>query len=142
MTQRISEAVWEGNLKEGKGTMRLRGGAFEGPYCFSSRFEEGPGTNPEELIGAAHAGCFSMALAHALAESGHPPLRVDTTAIVHLEKAEGGFHIPKIRLETTCDVPGMEESKFLEQAELAKKTCPVSKLLCGAEITLSAKLLA
>src|ERR1700686_3074127 len=93
-------AVWEGTLKEGKGTMKLGSGAFEGAYSFQSRFENGKGTNPEELIGAAHAGCFSMALSHGLAQAGYPPRRVHTTAKVHLEQQGGGFAIPKIDLVT------------------------------------------
>lgn len=142
MMKRTSTAVWQGSLKDGEGTMRVGGGAFEGPYSFSSRFESGAGTNPEELIAAAHAGCFSMALAHGLSQAGHPPVRVDTTATVELHKTDSGFAIPKIHLETVADVPGMEESEFRKQAESAKANCPVSKVLAGANITLSAKLLA
>jgi osmotically inducible protein OsmC len=142
MIERTSTATWEGNLGHGHGTMRLGGGAFEGPYSFTSRFEHGGGTNPEELIAAAHAGCFSMALAHSLSEAGYAPVRIDTTAHIELEKSEGGFKIPRIRLETTADVPGIEEAAFHEQAQSAKQNCPVSKLLAAAEITLQAKLLA
>src|SRR3954453_22809300 len=100
MPARIGSAVWEGTLKEGKGTMKLGSGAYRGPYSFQSRFESGSGTNPEELIAAAHAGCFSMALAHALSQAGHPPRRVQTTAKVHLEKTADGFAIPRIDLVT------------------------------------------
>jgi osmotically inducible protein OsmC len=140
MPTRNAEAIWEGNLKEGRGHMKLAGGAYDGPYSFSSRFENGQGTNPEELIAAAHAGCFSMAFANALTQAGHPPKRVQTTAKVHLEKGAEGFSIPRIDLITQADVPGIDESTFRETADKAKKNCPVSKLLAAAEITLDAKL--
>lgn len=121
--------------------MMVGNGAYEGPYSFASRFEEGAGTNPEELIAAAHAGCFSMAFAHALAQAGHEPRRVHTRADVHLSKApEGGFHIPRIDLHTEADVPGIDDAGFQKIAQDAKKNCPVSKVLAGAEITLNAKL--
>jgi lipoyl-dependent peroxiredoxin len=142
MPVRKSNAVWEGNLKDGKGTIKLGSGAFAGSYSFASRFEDGkPGTNPEELAAAAHAGCFSMALAHALSEAGHPPARVATTAIVHLEKADNGFHIPHIELDTEADVPGIEEREFHAVAEEAKRNCPISRLYQGARISLNAQLL-
>ena len=140
MPTRNAEATWEGDLKSGKGSMKLAGGAYEGAYSFSSRFESGKGTNPEELIAAAHAGCFSMALSHGLAQAGFPPKRVHTTAKVHLEKVADGFAIPRIELQTEAEVPGIGEDVFRQQAETAKKNCPVSKLLKGAEITLNAKL--
>jgi osmotically inducible protein OsmC len=140
MPIRTAEAVWEGDLQGGKGSMRFGSGAFDGQYSFTSRFEEGTGTNPEELIGAAHAGCFSMAFSGALGRAGHPPKRVHTTAKVHLDKAEVGFHIPHIELEMEAEVPGIDENEFLRLAEEAKSNCPVSKLLMGAEITLQAKL--
>jgi len=140
MPTRNADAVWEGDLKSGKGTMSLGSGAYRGAYSFQSRFESGTGTNPEELIAAAHAGCFSMALSHALAQAGHPPRRVHTTAKVHLEKTAAGFAIPKIDLVTEADVPGIDAAAFKEQAEQAKKNCPVSKLLAAAEITLDARL--
>jgi osmotically inducible protein OsmC len=140
MTLRSSIALWEGNLKTGTGTMRIGPGTYDVPYSFTSRFEAGPGTNPEELIAAAHAGCFSMALAHALSEAGHPPVRVETTARVHLEKTKDGFAIPRIDLTTDVDAPGLDEAEFRRQAEDAKKNCPVSKVLAGAEITLQAAL--
>jgi osmotically inducible protein OsmC len=141
MPVRSSDAQWEGTLQEGKGTMRLGGGAWEGPYSFSSRFEDGAGTNPEELIAAAHAGCFSMALSGALGRAGHPPTRVRTTASVHLEKTDAGFRIPRIDLVTEAEVPGIDEAKFQEVAAGAKAGCPVSVVLAGAEISLDAKLL-
>ena len=140
MPTRRSEAVWEGDLKQGKGTMKLGSGAYQGAYSFQSRFESGTGTNPEELIAAAHAGCFSMALSHALSQAGNVPRRVQTSASVHLEKAEAGFRISRIDLVTVGDVPGIDEAEFQRQAEEAKKNCPVSKVLTGADITLSAKL--
>src|SRR4030081_1342892 len=124
MPERTATARWEGGLQGGKGTMRLGSGAFEGQYSFSSRFEEGTGTNPEELIGAAHAGCFSMALSGALTRAGFPPKRIETTAKVHLGPVEGGFAIGLIELETTANVPGIDEKAFQEQAEGAKKNCP------------------
>jgi len=140
MPTRKSEAVWEGDLKGGKGRMKLGSGAYEGAYSFVSRFEDGKGTNPEELIAAAHAGCFSMAFSHALAQAGFTPTRVRTTATVHLEKGADGFSISKIELDTEGQVPGIDEAKFKEHAETAKKNCPVSKALAGPQITLKAKL--
>ena len=140
MAIRTAEAVWEGDLRGGKGTMRFGGGAFEGQYSFSSRFEEGAGTNPEELIAAAEAGCFSMALSGALARAGSPPAKIETTARVHLEPAEVGFHIPSIELATTAEVPGIDEAEFQRIAHEVKATCPISKLLASAEITLEATL--
>jgi osmotically inducible protein OsmC len=141
MATRTGSAVWEGTLKEGKGNMKLGSGAFDGPYSFSSRFEEGKGTNPEELIGAAEAGCFSMALAFNLEKAGHPAKRVSTTATVKLEPSDARFKITSIDLRTEGDVPGIDEAKFKEQAELTKTTCPVSVALAGTQINLQAKLL-
>jgi osmotically inducible protein OsmC len=139
MPTRNANAVWEGDLKGGKGTMKLGSGAYEGAYSFASRFESGTGTNPEELIAAAHAGCFSMAFSHGLAQAGFPPKRVQTTAKVHLEKSAEGFSIPRIDLVTEADVPNIEDAALREQAETAKRNCPVSKLLAAAEITLDLK---
>jgi osmotically inducible protein OsmC len=141
MPVRSSEAQWEGTLQQGKGTMRLGGGAWEGPYSFASRFEDGAGTNPEELIAAAHAGCFSMAFAGALGRAEFAPTRVHTTANVHLEKTDAGFRIPRIDLVCEAEVPGIDDAKFQEIAQTAKAGCPVSVVLAGAEITLAAKLL-
>jgi lipoyl-dependent peroxiredoxin len=141
MAIRQAEATWNGDLKAGNGNMKLESGAYQGAYSFSSRFQEGTGTNPEELIAAAHAGCFSMALSHGLAEAGHTPERVETVAKVHLEKSDAGFHIPRIELHTEAKVPGIDPDEFQQQAETAKKNCPVSKVLAGAEITMTAKLL-
>ena len=138
MAIRASSAEWKGSLKEGSGTMRLASGAYEGAYTFSSRFEEGKGTNPEELIGAAHAGCFSMFLSALLSGAGYEVKRIHTTATVHLR---AGPTIALIELKTEAEVPGIEEAAFLEQAEAAKKNCPVSKALASVETTLSARLL-
>ena len=124
---RTSKAQWNGSLKDGKGTVSLGSGAYDGQYSFSSRFESGTGTNPEELIAAAHAGCFS-------------PTRISSEAKVHLEKVGEGFGITKIELVTEGEVPGIDEAAFLEHAEGAKKNCPVSKALGAVEITLTAKL--
>jgi lipoyl-dependent peroxiredoxin len=141
MPTRTAEAEWSGNLTEGSGSLKVASGAFSGPYDWRSRSAEGPNTNPEELIGAAHAGCFSMAFSHQLAQAGHPPTRVHTTARVHLEKVEAGFAITKIDLETEADVPGVSQEQFQELANGAKTGCPVSKALAGTEITLKATLL-
>ncbi len=140
MAVRTAKAVWEGELKTGKGTMRLGSGAFEGNYSFSSRFENGPGTNPEELIGAAHAGCFSMAFAAALGQEGFKPKSIRTTASVHIVSEGGGFVIPEIDLDTEAEVPGIDQMKFQQIAEDAEKNCPVSKALGSVIIRLKAKL--
>ena len=141
MPVRRAEAEWKGNLSRGSGRMKLGSGAFEGPYSFSSRFEDGPGSNPEELIGAAHAGCFSMALSHMLSEAGHIPDVVHTTAKVHIDKVADGFKITSIELHTEGKVPGIDQEAFQEKAEAAKEGCPVSQALAGTEIRLEAKLL-
>ena len=141
MAVRSAKAQWDGSLKEGKGTMSLGSGAFTGPYSFVSRFESGTGTNPEELIGAAHAGCFSMALSGALGRNGFTAKRISTSAKVHLEPVEGGFGITHIDLETEAEVPGIDDAKFQEAAAAAEAGCPVSKALAGVEdITLEATL--
>lgn len=140
MPVRRAQAQWLGTLKAGKGSFKAGSGAFEGSYSFGTRFGEEPGTNPEELIGAAHAGCFSMALSNLLAQQGHPPDRIDTTARVHLDRQDQGFAITRIELETRARVPGIDAAAFREQAEAAKKGCPVSKALAGVDITLDAKL--
>ncbi|NIM93886.1 MAG: OsmC family peroxiredoxin [Anaerolineales bacterium] len=141
MIIRNAEAVWEGNLKDGKGIVKLGSGAYEGPYSYHSRFEEGTGTNPEELIGAAHAGCFSMALSADLSRAGFPPNRIHTTAKVHFEKLEVGFTIVQIDLHTEVDVPGLDQQQFVRIANGAKENCPVSRVLKGTEINLEAKLI-
>jgi lipoyl-dependent peroxiredoxin len=140
MPVRKANAVWEGDLKGGSGKVALGSGAFEGRYSFGSRFEEAGGTNPEELIGAAHAGCFSMALAAGLGRGGHSPKRVATTAKVHLEKVGEGFGITRIELDTEAEVPGIDDATFQDFANKAKEGCPVSKALAATEITLNAKL--
>lgn len=140
MPDRSSTAVWEGDIMSGNGTMKIGHGAWEGPYSFKSRFEDGKGTNPEELIAAAHAGCYSMALSGALTRGGTPPKKIETTASVKLEKTDAGFRIPSIHLVTKASVPGIDAAKFKEIAETAKQNCPVSKVLAGAEITLDATL--
>jgi osmotically inducible protein OsmC len=142
MAVRSAEAVWTNGLKDGKGTVKLGSGAYEGAYSFVSRFEQGPGTNPEELIGAAHAGCFSMALSAGLEKAGHKPRSVKTKARVHLEKVGEGFQITRIQLQTEADVPGIDQAAFREQAEAAKKGCPVSRALAGVQIELDARLTA
>jgi osmotically inducible protein OsmC len=141
MTIREAEARWQGPLKEGAGRLRLGSGAFEGDYSFPSRFESGPGTNPEELIAAAHAGCFSMALAFVLGTAGHPPRDLRTTAKVHLGVTEAGPTITRIELDTEGEVPGLDAEAFRQHAETARKTCLVSRALAGvADITLNARL--
>jgi osmotically inducible protein OsmC len=140
MPVRSAIAVWEGNLKHGKGKMKLGSGAYEGSYSFASRFEQGPGTNPEELIGAAHAGCFSMALSMMLEQAGYIAEHIHTTARVHIDKTGEGFKITSIELETEGKVPGIDDKTFMDKAEAAKKGCPVSMALAGPEIKLRAKL--
>lgn len=141
MPVRSAEAVWKGTLQEGAGTMKMASGAYEGQYSFSSRFEEGQGTNPEELIAAAHAGCFSMALSAGLGNAGYSPQRVQTTAEVHLTQGDGGFKISRIHLKTEAEVPDVDEATFQEQAQGAKDGCPVSTALGAVdEITVEAKL--
>ncbi|HHP7234394.1 MAG TPA: OsmC family protein [Desulfobacterales bacterium] len=141
MPTRSAKARWEGNLKNGNGFLKLGSRAFEGIYSFDSRFETGSGTNPEELIGAAHAGCYSMALSMLLENAGHPPRSIETQADVRLDKVEEGFRITGIQLQTEADVPGIDPQEFQKQAEAAKDGCPVSQALAGTEIRLQAKLL-
>jgi osmotically inducible protein OsmC len=138
MTTRTASAEWKGTLKEGAGSMRLGSGAYEGPFTFASRFESGKGTNPEELVGAAHAGCFSMFLSALLSGAGFTPTRIYTSAAVHLGE---GPTLNLIELNTEAVVPNITEAAFLEHAENAKKNCPISKALAGPEIRLTAKLL-
>ena len=124
-----ASARWTGDLRSGSGTMRLGSGTFEGPYSFKTRFEGAPGTNPEELLGAAHAGCFSMALSLGLTQAGHPPRSIDTTAVVHLGKVGAGFAITGIDLATKVVVPGIADSEFQRVANDAKTNCIVSRAL-------------
>jgi osmotically inducible protein OsmC len=137
---RKAEARWSGDLKTGKGSVKLGSGAFEGQYSFGSRFESGTGTNPEELLGAAHAGCFTMALSHALAMSGHPPTSVTTTATVHLQKTGEKFGITGIDLVTRGKVPGVSAAEFQRLAEDAKVNCIISRALASVPMTLDAQL--
>ena len=140
MPVRHAEATWSGNLKEGQGNVKLGSGAYEGKYSFSSRFESGIGTNPEELVGAGHAGCYSMALAAGLGKAGFSPQRVFTTADVSIDKVGEGFKITRIRLKTEAKVPGIDAKKFQEIAEKTKRECPVSQALSATPIELEAKL--
>ena len=141
MPIRTATARWEGNLTEGSGTVKTGKGGIQGNYSFKSRFEEGEGTNPEELIGAAHAGCFSMAFSKDLADAGFTPNSVETTAKVHLDKTDAGFSVTRIELDTVGDVPNIDADTFRKIAEGAKENCPISRLLSpGAQITLKAVL--
>ena len=140
MPVRKAHAQWNGSLPDGNGMMALGSGAFEGQYSFGSRFEEGTGTNPEELIGAAHAGCFSMALSGVLGRAGVTPESIETDARVHLDKGDDGFSITRIELSTTGSVPGLSAEDFERHAQEAKAGCPVSRALRGVEIALEAKL--
>jgi osmotically inducible protein OsmC len=141
MAIRTADAEWQGNLQDGQGQMRLGSGAFEGNYSFRSRMGDGAtGTNPEELIGAAHAGCYSMALSAVLAGANFTPTRVHTTARVHFNPVEGGFAIGPIDLEVEAVVPGIDEATFQRIAQDAKVGCPVSKALAATPINLKATL--
>lgn len=139
MSIRNASAVWLGTLREGSGTMSLGSGAFEGNYTWASRFDTGDGTNPEELIGAAHAGCYSMFLSALITKAGFTPTSIRTTAAVHLE---AGPTITKIELTTEAVVPDLDEAAFMEHALAAKAACPVSKALAAVDIVLNAKLVA
>ncbi len=141
MVKRVADAQWQGDLQSGSGSVALGSGAYKGPYSYKSRFEDGSGTNPEELLGAAHAACFSMALAFALAQAGHPVTQVNTKATVTFGPAPDGFAISKIELATEGKVPGIDAAAFQKFAGEAKLHCPVSKALAAVEITLAAKLL-
>jgi osmotically inducible protein OsmC len=140
MAIRKANAEWNGGLKGGKGKLALGSGAFEGPYSFQSRFEDGSGTNPEELIGAAHAGCYSMALSGALEKAGFSPESVKTEAHVSLEKEGEGFAIKKIKLVTNARIPEISKEDFQKHAQAAKENCPVSKVLAATNIELEARL--
>jgi osmotically inducible protein OsmC len=138
---RSASAVWHGGLKDGKGTISTQSGTLKDTqYSFSTRFENGVGTNPEELIAAAHAGCFSMALSGQLTAAELPPKSIETTAVVTLEKTDAGFTVTKIHLTTKATIPGIDKAKFDELATKAKEGCPISRLLKAAEITLDATL--
>ena len=142
MPTRIAEAEWKGNLAQGSGTLKVGSGAFAGPYSFKSRFEEGEAaTNPEELLGAAHAGCFTMALIAQLSRAGITPTRIHTEARVKLEKVGETFTITEIALETEAEVPGVDDATFQQYAKGAKENCPLSKALASTTIHMTAKLL-
>jgi lipoyl-dependent peroxiredoxin len=136
---RQSQAEWKGPLKEGTGNIKI-GTALEGKYSFASRFETGDGTNPEELIGAAHAACFSMALSGILSRAGHAPSRITTIAKVHIEKVGEGFEVTQIELDSEGEVYGIDEKTFIEAAGKAKEGCPISKALKSVNIRLNARL--
>jgi osmotically inducible protein OsmC len=140
MTIRKADARWTGSLREGSGELALESGAFRGPYTFKARFEQGKETNPEELLGAAHAGCFTMALTALLARERIAPDEIQTTASVHLEQRDGGFVIPRIELRTRARIPGIDAGRFAALAADAKSNCPLSKALAGVEILLDAAL--
>jgi osmotically inducible protein OsmC len=140
MPVRVASAEWKGNLPKGSGTLETETGAVKGNYSFASRFEEGAGTNPEELIAAAHAGCFSMAFANGLAKAGFEPTSIRTTARVFLEKGPDGFGVSRIELECVGNVPGLDEAGFQEHAKGAKVGCPVSRALAAVPIELKATL--
>jgi len=141
MPQRTAEAQWNGDLRGGSGRIKLGSGAFDGAYSYGSRFEQSAGTNPEELIAGAHAGCFTMATASGLSKAGFKPENIATKATVHLDSVPQGSKITRIDLDMEADVPGIDETKFLEIAEAAKKNCPVSQALAAVpEITLRARL--
>ena len=140
MPVREATAAWHGSLKEGHGHMAFGSGAFEGAFSFGSRFEEETGTNPEELLGAAHAGCFSMSLSSGLTKAGFPPDSVETNAQVHLEQLEGGWTVSRVHLITSVVAAGVSEEQFQEIAAGAKSNCPISRALGGVEVTLEASL--
>lgn len=141
MATRTGEAEWKGDVPHGSGSMKAGSGAFEGVYGVGSRMGNEKGTNPEELIGAAHAGCFSMALAAQLTKAGFPPARIHTIAKVHFDQKDGAWSIDTIDLDTEASIPGIRPEAFKEQAQTAKKTCPVSKALAGVDIKLTARLI-
>lgn len=141
MPVRSAQAVWEGSSREGKGTVRAEGGGFEGPYSYGSRFEEGAGTNPEELLAAAHAACFAMALSSRLTKAGTPPQRIQASSHVAIEKVEGDWAVTGIRLEVEAHVPGASQGDFDRLAEDARANCPIARALRAVPITLKANLL-
>ena len=142
MPKRSASAMWSGDLKGGKGTLSTESGVLKGvPYSYARRFENEPGTNPEELVAAAHAGCFSMAFSNILANKGMTPERVETSAVATFEKTDAGFAVTEIHLECSAKVGGADKAKFDAAADEAKRTCPISRLLApGTRITLNAKL--
>lgn len=140
MPERNAQATWQGGLKDGNGTMKMQSGSYEGAFSFASRFEQGEGTNPEELIAASHAGCYSMALSAGLEQEGYSPEQVNTTATVTLEEVDEAPTISRIHLVTEARIPDMDDRTFQEFANDAKENCPVSRALAGPEISLEARL--
>ncbi len=141
MIRKSGSATWTGALKDGKGTVSTQTNALAAqPYGFNTRFEGKPGTNPEELIGAAHAACYAMAMSMGLGEAGHTADKIDAKSTVSLEEKDGGFAITKLHLDVSASIPGIDDAAFQEIAEATKKGCPVSKVLTGAEITMDARL--
>lgn len=142
MTTRNAEANWHGNLKDGTGDIKLGSGAFNGKYSFGTRFEQAPGTNPEELIGAALAGCYAMALSAELGKNNYHPDHIHATATVHLNKNDAGFAIDLIELAVVATCASIKEDEFLTLCEVVRKNCPIAKALAGSKITVTAKLTA
>jgi osmotically inducible protein OsmC len=140
MAVRKANAIWKGTLKEGSGTMKVGSGAFEVAFSFATRFEEEPGTNPEELIGAAQAGCFSMFLAAQLTNAGHPPKQVQTEASVNFGRDDQGPLITSIELDCKAEVPGVDEATFNALVDKSKKLCPISRALAATELKVTARL--
>jgi osmotically inducible protein OsmC len=142
MIKKHGSAIWNGSIREGSGTVSTQSGVLDGAqYGFKKRFEDEPGTNPEELVGAAHASCFAMALSLQLEEAGMIADELSARSTVFLDKDDGGFSVKKVHLELTAKIPDADEAKFQEAAAAAKAGCPISKLLAGADITLDAKLI-
>jgi lipoyl-dependent peroxiredoxin len=140
MRTRNADATWTGTLKEGRGSLRTGSGTIQEQFSFGTRFQDSPGTNPEELIGAAHAACFSMALAAHLEKAGFSPKEVRTSAQVDLEERDGGYAISRVKLDSLADVPGMDNADFKEQVETAARQCVVTKALAGTKVEVQAKL--
>lgn len=141
MPTRKATAIWRGSIKEGSGTLKTQSGAVDGDYSFATRFKDAPGTNPEELIAAAEAGCFSMAFSLMLGEAGYEPEEIKTSAAVRIKEDDSGIHIPTIELNCEARIPEIEDAEFQEIAENARANCPVSKALSGPKITLKATLM-
>ena len=139
MTERQAEAVWNGPLKDGSGVIKLGSGAYEGPFSWASRFEDAPGTNPEELLGAAHAGCYSMALSSNLGKAGFTPQHIHTRAVVTIERVDGQNRITHILLDSEARVAGISEKQFQAIAEQVKLSCPISAALASVPVTLIAR---
>ena len=138
--ERTASIHWEGDVARGRGTIETQSGRVKADYSFGTRFSNDPGTNPEELLAASHAACFTMALSSALTRAGHPPTSIDSKAIVSIQQTNGGYEIPSIELSTTATVPGISKDEFLELANKAKETCPLSRALRAVPISLHAEL--